>query len=82
MTEQQAELQRFRRDAEYYRSHYAELVAQHPEQWIAIFDQSVVGAAADLDALLTDLTQRGVPADQALVKHLMHKEDLLILTSR
>jgi hypothetical protein len=82
MTEQRAELQRFQRDAEYYRGHYAELVAQHPKQWVAIFDQTVVSAAPDLDALLTDLTERGVPADQALVRHLTDKEDVLILTSR
>jgi Family of unknown function (DUF5678) len=82
MIEQRAELDRFRRDAEYYRGHHEELLSQHPEEWVAIFDQTLVASAPDFDVLLADLDRRGVPADQALVNFVTRNEDVLILASR
>jgi len=48
MTEQPTELDQFRTDRQYYQQHYQELLRQHPEQWVAIYHQQLVGADADL----------------------------------
>jgi hypothetical protein len=79
MNEQRAELQRFQRDIDYFESHQQELLRQHPEQWVAILDERVVGTSADADELLERLDQQGVPLEKALVKHLTTQEEVFIL---
>jgi len=74
-----AQLQRFRRDVAYYAEHRERLLARHPEQWVAIFEQQLVGVAADPPALFAALQQRQIPAGQALIKHLTRKHPVLIL---
>ena len=75
-----AELARFERDVAYYEAHYQDLLARHPEQWIAIYNQAVVGVAKKFDDLLVALRQGGVPPEHALVEHLSRNEDVLILS--
>jgi hypothetical protein len=76
---EQAELARFHRDVAYYEAHHDELMARYPEKWIAIYDEAVVDAAPDIESLLDTLRQRGVPPEQALVKHLTRDEDIPIV---
>jgi hypothetical protein len=40
----------------------------------------VVGAATDVDQLLTALQREGIPAERALIEHVTGKEELLILS--
>ncbi len=82
MHELQRELQRFKRDTQYYEAHRAKLLTQYPEQWVAVFNQQVVGAAPDFDQLLSILEQSGIPAERALIEHVTRKEELLILRAR
>lgn len=49
MQEKQAEIRRFHRDVDYYQAHREELLKQYPEQWVAIFNEQVVGADPDYD---------------------------------
>ncbi len=79
MNGDQAELERFKRDIDYYVSHQEELLGQYPDKWIAIFDQQVVGSATDFEQLLKDLSERGIPAERILVEHLSDEEELFIL---
>lgn len=79
MQQHRAELERFKRDTAYYEQHREELLEQYPEQWVAIFNQQVVGAAPEYEQLLDHLQARGVPVGQALVEHLTSKDELLIL---
>jgi len=79
MHELQAELQRFKRDTQYYEVHREELLAQYPEEWVAVFNQQVVGAAPDFEQLLAMLEQSGIPVERTLIEHVTRKEELLIL---
>jgi phosphoserine phosphatase len=79
MHELQAELQRFKRDTQYYEAHREELLTQYPEQWVAVFDQQVVSAAPDFEQLLEMLEQNGIPLERTLIEHVTRKEELLIL---
>jgi Family of unknown function (DUF5678) len=79
MHELQAELQRFKRDTQYYEAHREELLTQYPEQWVAVFNQQVVGAAPDFEQLLAMLEQSGIPVERTLIEHVTRKEELLIL---
>jgi hypothetical protein len=77
--EQQASLRRFDQDAEYFESHQEELLARHAEEWVAIYDDEVVGAAPELDDLLAALRERGIPAGQAFVEFVTSHQEPLIL---
>jgi hypothetical protein len=79
MKDYQAELQHFHRDVEYYQAHWEQLLDQYPEQWVAIFDEQVVGADPDAYRLLANLRERGIPTEKALVKYVTAKDDILIL---
>jgi hypothetical protein len=79
MTERQAELQRFKKDTQYYAAHREELLDTYPEQWVAIFNEQVVGSAPDADELLERLIKKGVPIDKAYIQHLTRRDDVLIL---
>ena len=81
MTQERREdqLARFQRDVDYFESHYEQLLREHPEQWVAIFNQAVVGTDSDFDALLEALDQAGIPIERALIERVTSQEDILIL---
>lgn len=81
MNQVQTELQRFKKDTTYYEVHHEELLEKYPEQWVAIFNQTVVGASPDYEQLLADVEEKGVPIERTLFKHLTQKEELWILHS-
>jgi hypothetical protein len=81
MTERPKELDQVRTDRLYYQQHYQELLRQHPEQWVAIYHHQLVGADADLDALLGGLKETGVPATHAFIDHVTAKDDVFILSA-
>jgi hypothetical protein len=81
MNQVQAELQRFKKDTAYYEAHHDELLGKYPEQWVAIYNQQVVGTSPDYEQLLDDMEGKGVPIEKALFKRMTQKEELWILYS-
>ena len=81
MSDVHVDLQGFKKDTAYYEAHHQELLAQYPEQWVAILNQQVVGASEDYEQLLTDLQEQDIPIERTLFKHLTEREELWILAS-
>ena len=79
MQEKQAELRRFRRDVDYYQAHQEELLKQYPEQWVAIFNEQVVGAAADYYQVLDQVQAKRISVGRVFIERLTTKDELLIL---
>lgn len=79
MAQVQEELERFTRDMLYFDQHRQELLQQHPERWIAIYHQEVVGAAKELRRLIRQLERKGIPPGQVFREYLTARADLLIL---
>lgn len=79
MQAKQAELRRFRRDVDYYRAHQAQLLKQYPEQWVAIFNEQVVGTDPDYDRLLDEVEAKGISVGRVFIERLTTKDELLIL---
>ena len=77
----QKELERYRDDALFFDRHRQELLRQHPDRWVAIYNQQVVGAATDIKRLIRQLDRKGIPPAQVYREYLTEKEDLLILPS-
>jgi len=79
MTQVQAEMERFRKDASYYEERREELLKKYPDRWVAIYNEQVVGTAKDLNRLITQLQKKEIPQGRAFVEFVTEKEDLLIL---
>ena len=81
MTSTEKRIEGHGRDVSYYEAHYRELLVQYPDQWIAIVDQELVGAADDAFELVAELKARGIPAHKVLRRHMGTGSELLILAS-
>ena len=79
MRSSQVRIEEHGRDVEYYEAHYVELLAQYPDQWIAILDRKVVGASDDAFKLMAQVEADGVPTNRVLRRHMTKDAELLIL---
>ncbi len=81
MRDKQAERHLFQEDVGYYEANREKLLEEYPEKWVGIYNQRVVGAASDVQQLLADLKQRGIPTERLLVRHVTREDEMLILTT-
>jgi hypothetical protein len=79
MQDTQRELQRFHSNVEYFHTHRDELLRQYPEQWVAIFDERVVGADSDYERLLKGLKADQIPLGKVYIQQATDRDELLIL---
>ena len=79
MRSSQVRIEEHGRDVEYYEAHYAELLAQYSDQWIAILDRKVVGASDDAFKLMAQVEADGVPSNRVLRRHMTKDAELVIL---
>ena len=82
MRSAEARIEGHGRDVDYYEAHYQDLLAQYPDQWIAILNQKVVGASCDAFKLMSELEAGGIPANEVLRRHMSKESGLLILASQ
>ena len=73
------ELARFTADVEYFDRHRREIHSQHPDRWVAVYNQQVVGAAKDFKRLIRQIERKGIPRGRAFVEYTTERDDLLIL---
>lgn len=81
MRDEQAERHLSQKDVGYYEGNREKLLEEYPEKWVAIYNQKVVGAAPDVQQLLTDLKEGGIPTERLLVRHITREDEMLILTA-
>ncbi len=67
MRSAEARIEGHGRAVDYYEAHYQDLLAQYPDQWIAILNQKVVGASCDAFKLMSELEAGGIPANEVLI---------------
>ena len=75
----QEEIERHRADAVYFEAHRAELLDHYPEQWVAVYNQEVAGAAKDIKRLVRQLERKGIRPGRTYRAYLTEKEELFIL---
>ncbi|MGH9203600.1 MAG: DUF5678 domain-containing protein, partial [Vicinamibacterales bacterium] len=61
---------------EYYEANREDLLRDYSNQWIAILDEKLVGAAPQLDDLLDELQGKDIPIGQALIEYVTAEEEL------
>ena len=79
MLDVKTELQKFAKDGQFLDAHYEELLEQYPEQWVAVFDEQVVGAGFDFEQLLDDLKVRGLPLGRIVIEKVSAENEVWIL---
>ena len=77
----QEDMERYRADAAYFDAHRAEFLRRYPDQWVAVYNQDVVGAAKDIKRLVRQLERKGIRPGRAYTEYLTEKDELLILTA-
>jgi hypothetical protein len=66
-------------ESQYWRDNYNRLLAEYPEQFVAVLDGEVVAVSSELEELMRILQQNGIDPLVALVEFLTDDRDKLIL---
>jgi hypothetical protein len=75
----QANLARFHNDVMYFEKHYDELLERYSDQWVAVFNERVVGVDDDLERLIDRLREEDVPPERAYIDRPTHEDYVLIV---
>lgn len=78
----QEELDRFTADARFFDEQRDALLERFPEQFVAIYNREVVGAASEMTQLVAELKRRGIPPGEVYHEYLSRKPVTLMLLER
>jgi hypothetical protein len=65
-------------DFRFFRENRHELLAQYPDQWIAIKWQQVVAAASDYFEMVGQLEIKGIAYSQTIREYMTENEEILV----
>ncbi|MBI4311899.1 MAG: hypothetical protein HY681_08960 [Chloroflexi bacterium] len=68
------EADEFQRLIDWFYAHREELVKEHPDQWVGMYQNKVV-VAGELEDLIERMEKAGIPRGKALVEFLNTKEE-------
>jgi hypothetical protein len=55
------------------------LIDQYPLQWVGVYEGRVAAHATTIESLLTQLEQRDIPSNKAIIRFIDKEERILIL---
>ena len=70
----QTDLDRFHANVTWLDKHYNELAAKHPEEWVAIQHEKLIGASPDLEDLVSNMKAGHHPIEDACFKFVPGKQ--------
>lgn len=73
------ELRRFTDDVRYLQSIRQELLREYMENWIAIYEGSVVAYAKTTEELLNQLLQKGIAGSEAVIDFMAKERKAMLL---
>lgn len=73
------EMAQFKRDNRYLRSIMERMREEHPDCWIAVYGEEVVGVGADREKMLSALDAQGIPTPHVALKRARREPQRLIL---
>ena len=74
-------IDRFTADGDWLQEHREELLREHPDRWVAVYNQQVVAVAKDIQGLIRQLKRKGIAPWHAYRAYLAEHEPILILSS-
>ena len=73
------EMAQFKRDNRYLRSIMERMREEHPDCWVAVYGEEVVGVGADLKGMISTLRAQGIPTAHIALKYVSKEPQRLIL---
>lgn len=73
------ELRKFEQDVILLSAKRQELVREHPDEWIGVYDGRVIGTAKSLPQLLEKIDSQRLPRDRVVTDFLAKKQLTMIL---
>ncbi len=73
------ELREFSNRVQVFECKRAELTAQYPNKWIAMYNEDIVAVADSLQDLLSRMDDRGVPRKEAIVEYMDTEQRSMVL---
>ncbi|MCY4582281.1 MAG: DUF5678 domain-containing protein [Chloroflexi bacterium] len=73
------EMAQFKRDNRYLRSIMDRMREEHPDCWVAVYGEKVVGVGADLEEMVSALGAQGIPTAHVALKRALKEPQRLIL---
>ncbi len=73
------EMAQFKRDNRYLRSIMGRMREEHPDCWVAVYGEEVVGVGANLEEMISTLGARGIPTAHVALKYVSKEPQRLIL---
>lgn len=74
-----AEMAQFKRDNRYLRSIMERMREEHPDCWVAVYGEEVVGVGANLEEMISVLDAQGIPTAHIALKRALKEPQRLIL---
>ena len=74
-----AEMAQFKRDNRYLRSIMERMREEHPDCWVAVYGEEVVGVGANLEEMISTLGAEGIPTAHVALKYVSKEPQRLIL---
>ena len=73
------DLEQFGRDSDYLISIGNRMRKEHPDCWVAVYQEKVVGVGPDLKEMLAGLDARGIPKANVAVRYISKEPMRLIV---
>ena len=67
------------KDIYFYETRREELLKKYPDQWVAILNQKVMGAADSPAELREQFKVKGIPTNRMVLRHLSTKPRILVV---
>ncbi len=74
-------LDSFHKNVKYFDANRDRLVQDYADQWVAIFNERVVGADRDLDALVEKLDSQGLPLEATFIERAATAQEIWLFLS-
>ena len=72
-------LQEFTKSAAFVSRNHSRLLEEYPSRWIGVYRQNVEANSEDLDQLIDQLEEKGIPLGDAVIRFLNEESETLIL---
>ena len=71
--------ERMQRDLEFLSASRDQLVTKYDEEWVAVFNETVVAHAHEIEELVAQLDEQNISSGQVIVDYLSKEQRALIL---
>ena len=68
-----------RKDVDFLNAHWSDWVTKHPDKWVAVFEEEIVGLANTFDEVIRAAEARGAPKGRIIVEFLATDPITMIL---